>query len=394
MHIVYIDPHPVPGHCPESMQILQTVDALAQLGAKVTVVTPHVRSGVTPSDILGRPVTSGVFFENLKDLRDYWWNPSRSGSYFYKKAQKYVEAAPSVDMLLVRNLKLAEKILSSQNHPPLVFETHEVFSRTFAENHKDRSWITQRKLAALQQRERGVYEQCDGIACLTQWLADDLRDEFSLSKRMAIVPDGVDIDAAEKARKPMEGECVNKRAQLLYLGSLHPWKGIERLLSAMPEIKDAHLLIAGGPGKRISELRAQAMEYGISDRIEFAGEIPPAKRFEIINSASICMLPLTDTMIGSRYTSPLKLFEYMAMGKPIVAADVPAIRSVITSGVDGLLVPVDDQQSLAEAVNLLLNNPEQGKSIGDAARKTVLNFTWTSRAQTLLNFFQEIITDQ
>ena len=82
------------------------------------------------------------------------------------------------------------------------------------------------------------------------------------------------------------------------------------------------------------------------------------------------------------------------MGKPIVAADVPAIRSVITSGVDGLLVPVDDQQSLAEAVNLLLNNPEQGKSIGDAARKTVLNFTWTSRAQTLLNFFQEIITDQ
>ena len=135
MHIVYLDPHPVPDTCPEAMQILQTVDGLAQIGVQVTLVTPPVRNGVRPEDILGRPLHPAVRLWPLDDLRDRWWYPSRSGKHFYRQARRLVAGLEQIDGLLVRNLKLAEALLQVKARPPMVFETHEIFARTFAEDH-------------------------------------------------------------------------------------------------------------------------------------------------------------------------------------------------------------------------------------------------------------------
>ena len=76
-----------------------------------------------------------------------------------------------------------------------------------------------------------------------------------------------------------------------------------------------------------------------------------------MHRADICLLPLTDTGIGSRYTSPIKLFEYMATGKPIVVADVPATRAILTPGTNALAVPVGDPHAFAAAINTFLADP-------------------------------------
>jgi glycosyltransferase involved in cell wall biosynthesis len=389
MRLLYIDPHPVPDTCPEAMQILQTVDGLAQIGCEVILATPQPRSGCRAEQVLGRPAHEGIVFRHLSDLRGHRWLPLRSGRLFYRAACRLVGELDGIDGILVRNLKLAEALLGLPKRPPIVFETHEVFARTFAEDRPQPAWKDRRKLAALRRREGGVYARSDGIAALTQWLLDDLREEYGVATPGVVVPDGVDLAAARAVTaKP----AWSDPPELLYLGSLHPWKGVGRLLEALPGIAGACLLVAGGPPARIAELERQAAALGVAGRVRFLGSVPPERRFQVIADADVCLLPLTDTSIGSRYTSPLKLFEYMAAGKPIVAADVPALRSVITDGVDGVLAPVDDGHGLATAINGLLANPAGAVALGVAARRRAGDFSWTARADVIQSFFARLAT--
>lgn len=385
MHLLYVDPHPVPDVVPEAMQILQTVDALARKGCRITLATPAPTHDCIVSHVLGRPLHPDVELITLRDLRKSWL-PIRSGKFFYREACRLV-ASQKADGILVRNLKLAEALIRLPMRPPLVFETHELFARTYQEDHPTPGWRERRKLAALRSRESGVYNGSDGIAALTPWLLEDLRLEYGVETPGAVVPDGVDLAFA--------AECAIKKAPssppvLLYIGSLHPWKGLERLIAALPYIDDSHLHIVGGPDKRIGELKAIAEQLGVADRVRFLGSVMPDKRFDVIAGADICLLPLSDTSIGSRYTSPLKLFEYMAVGRPIVAADVPALRQIVRHEQEALLAPVDNPQTLADQVNRILKNPSLGARLASAAKNRAQDFSWEARAGVIIDLFRSI----
>ena len=384
MHLLYIDPHPVPDVCPEAMQILQTVDALAQVGCRVTLATPAAAAGQQCEAVLGRPLHEGVEIVRLRDLRAQRWLPIRSGKFFYREAVSLVKKMKGIDGILVRNLKLAEALIPLPSRPPLVFETHEVFARTFAEDHPSPSWKERRKLSALRKREGGVYAGSQGLAALTPWLLEDIREEYAVTTPGVVVPDGVDPGQAEGI---VGKQGWHSPPVLLYLGSLHPWKGLDCLLSALAMVDACELHIAGGPEARIAELKAQAAALGIAQRVRFLGSVPPQQRFQTIADADICLLPLSATAIGSRYTSPLKLFEYMAVGKPIIAADVPALRLVIRNEEDGLLARVGEPAAFAAQIQRLISDPALAVRMGQAARARVEDFTWTARAAVLRDFF-------
>ncbi len=178
----------------------------------------------------------------------------------------------------------------------------------------------------------------------------------------------------------------------MYLGSLHPWKGVENLIRAMPEIQGAQLWIAGGSEMRIAELQRLARDLGCTEKIEFLGSVPPIKRFETIDQADICLLPLSQTSIGSRYTSPLKLFEYMAMGKPIIVSDLPAIREVLAPEETALLVEPENPSAIAAAVNRLMEDVALATRLGTQARALAwAAYSWTARAQRMAGFIQQQI---
>jgi glycosyltransferase involved in cell wall biosynthesis len=379
MHIYYVHPQPVPGERPEAMQILQTVDALAALGCEVTLVTPATPS-LDAAAILGRPLHARVRLSPLAVSRA-WWRTKRSSQPFYRAACTHMRMVRDCDAILVRNLKLAQKLLRLPQRPRLVFETHEVFARTFAETHSRYNLRARLKLAKLRALEGEVYRRADALAALTEWLIADLREDYGVTTQALVVPDGVDIQLAEAATLLQRPDGPTR---LLYLGSLHPWKGVSTLIAALARIPDAHLRIAGGLPDRIAELRARAEFHGVFSRVEFLGHVTPADRFKVIAQGDICLLPLSETSIGSRYTSPLKLFEYMALGKPIVSADVPAIRSVLTSGDSALLVPPGDVDALASAVRQLMEQPALAARLGRQARLLAQRYSWQARATTLL----------
>ncbi len=381
MHIAYLDPHPVPDNCPEALQILYTVDALGSLGARVTLVTPKPESIADTRAILGHALSANVQVRHVEPRRGIWrW--LRSNKPFYRMAAAALKDLKA-DAVLVRNLKMAEHLLRRAPEVPLFFETHELFARSYQEEHKRLNLRKHHKLAALAQREEFVYRNARGLIALTPLLIDDIHQAYGVDTPAVVAPDGVDL---EQAKAPVSVP-PHATPWLLYLGSLHPWKGVDTLIRAMAHLKQAaELHIVGGNEQRIAELRKLAEELNVTARVVFHGPVEPGKRFEYIHQADICLLPLTDTGLGGRYTSPLKLFEYMAAGKAVIVSDLPSMRQVLTPEQNALLVPTGEPEAFAQAIEQLLADKELRVRLGNAAKSRVQSFSWRARSETILRF--------
>ncbi|HLD13981.1 MAG TPA: glycosyltransferase family 4 protein [Burkholderiales bacterium] len=397
MHLAYLDPHPVPDSCPEALQMLYTVDALGSLGTRVTLVTPKPDSVTDARAILGHDISTNVQARHLESRRGLWrW--LRSNQPFYRMAAATLKETKA-DAVLVRNLKMAEHLLRHAPNVPLFFETHELFAQSYREEHPRMNLRRHHKLAALAQREEFVYRNATGLVALTPLLVEDIRTTYRVETPATVAPDGVDL---EQARTPVAttphttpggAEVEQRREQLpttpwlLYLGSLHPWKGVDTLVRAMAHVKQpAELHIVGGNAARIGELRMLADEFDVIRRVVFHGPVEPGRRFEYIHRADICLLPLTDTGLGGRYTSPLKLFEYMAAGKAIVVSDLPSMHQVLTPEQNALLVPSGEPEAFAQAIDRLLMDKALKTRLGDAAKSRAQNFSWRARSETILRF--------
>ncbi|WP_028454043.1 glycosyltransferase family 4 protein [Chitinilyticum litopenaei] len=381
MRLAYIDPQGVPGHTVESLQILQNVDAFAEAGLDVELVTP--RAMLDPAAILARPLHPRVTRHGLRDHRRQWYFPINSQKLFFWQVWRWLAKHP-VDGIYVRNLKLADWLLSRGIKTPLFFETHEVFAQTYLEEHPVMGLLKRYKYRKLRQREQRVYRQARAVFGLTSMLCDDIAATYGPIRACHVLPDGVDLTAANTCWRD-EAWQPHSPLQLLYLGSLHPWKGISTLLAAMSQVEGAMLNIAGGNEPRIAELRQECNALGCQDRVHFLGPIPPAERFALIAKHDVCILPLSKTSIGSRYTSPLKLFEYMAMGKPVIAADLPSIREVLQHKLSGYLFEAENPGALATAIRQLQTNSSLASVLAEQARALVLDYTWLARARKLSN---------
>lgn len=382
MRLAYLDPHPVPGITPSTMQMLQTVDGLGQAGVEVTLITPQ--SALSPEAVLGRPLSDKVELAHQFDPRKKWFFPFSTHKPFFWQAKRALQQG-RFDAVLVRNLKLADYLLRQQLSVPIYFETHEVFAQSFLEEHPGLPGNKHSKYQKLKEREAFVYREVAGVFTLTSLLADDICHVYGVSReRFRVLPDGFDPALADAAlgRFAKEGRRPGQ-ARVLYLGSLHPWKGVNTLVEAMVEAP-AECWIAGGEPHRIAELQELAAKLGVAERVRFFGKVPPAERFDLIAQADICALPLTESSIASRYTSPLKLFEYMAMGKPIVSADLPSIREVLVDGDDALLFPVGDAATLAASLARLLVDPDLACAIATRSRTKAAGYAWEERARLIV----------
>lgn len=232
-----------------------------------------------------------------------------------------------------------------------------------------------RRLAA---REETVWRRAAAYVTITQALADDLRARFGDRPHVYVVPDGgpepFDLRATERSR-PVVG----------YAGHLYPWKGVDvfvRALAAVPEVDG--LVIGGHPAETdLQRVRALAASLGVADRVTFTGHVAPTDVITRLAEASFLVLPNTSSSISERYTSPLKLFEYLALGRAIVASDLPAVREVLTDGATALLVPPGDAAAMATAMRRLIEDTALAGRLAAAAHALAPRYTWDARAERL-----------
>jgi glycosyltransferase involved in cell wall biosynthesis len=172
---------------------------------------------------------------------------------------------------------------------------------------------------------------------------------------------------------------------------LYPWKGVDVLIHALERLRDARALIIGGlPGEPdLDRAKALARHAGVDDRIEFTGLVERSRVPALLARADILVLPTVATA-SAIYTSPLKLFEYFAAGRPVVAADLPPVREIVRDGENGLLFTAGDSESLAASVRRLQADPRLAARMALTSSAEARQYGWDRRAERLDAFLQTV----
>lgn len=254
-------------------------------------------------------------------------------------------------------------VLFGRDRPRVVFEAHELPPTT----------TRARALA-----------QVDSIVAITRATADALAEQLGIPRaNILVAPDGVparwidhSLQIAE-ARRQLGLDM--ERPLAVYTGTFQ--SGTAELL---------HGIAANEPG--VTVLGVGLGAHGARDRVgalpnlSILDPVPAARARTYQAAADVLVMPHDGSLRWSRFTSPLKLFEYMAAGRPIVASHLPVLEEVVRHRRELLLVPLGDAAALATAIRSVLDDPALASRLIAGARETVRAYTWESRARAILDF--------
>jgi glycosyltransferase involved in cell wall biosynthesis len=233
-----------------------------------------------------------------------------------------------------------------------------------------------------QTMERRVLRRADVVLAVSTPLAGDI--EAMAGVHAIVLPNGADPVTFDPERA--HPESIRARYGLAglvigWVGVLRDWHGLDLLLEALAGLKGATLLVVGdGPARPAVEARAAAL--GVFDRLVFTGRIPHESMRDHMAALDIAVVAADRTGVAS----PMKLLEYMAMARAVVAPDIANIRDVATDGRDALLFAEGDSVALLRALTRLADDAVMRDRIGGQARATILGSrTWRSNAERVVS---------
>jgi len=247
------------------------------------------------------------------------------------------------------------------------------------------------------QVETEIAQHADLLIASTADEGEELVDAYGASPdRVFIVPPGVDLatfrplDRTEARLKiGLDGPMV------LFVGRLERLKGVEVAIRALALLGDrAHpdlrLVVLGedsrdGDESEKERLKAVASTLGIRDRVDFLGSVAHHELPYFYSAANVCVMPSYSESFG------LVGLEAQACGCPVVASDVPGLRSVIRDGVSGYLIAGDDPAEYADRIGRLLADPELARQFGCRASLLAQRFSWTRTADRLDALFDDAV---
>ena len=248
-------------------------------------------------------------------------------------------------------------------------------------------------LAKLRAQERLAFTTATALITPSEVTRHYLVAHGAPEERITVIPNGVDLERFRPVPAPDNDPPV-----LLYVGTLAPWQGLEFLLDALRRVtavRPARLCVLGAGARRWGrELEKRISKLGLAECVEF---LPPVSHEEvpgIIQVADICLCPLAPTERNlAQGCSPVKLFEYLACGKPVVASNLPAIREVLTHEEDGLLFTVSKPARLAECLLRLLEDNDLRRRLSANARLRAEAFSWRRAQEALLAVYDGLSVD-
>lgn len=238
---------------------------------------------------------------------------------------------------------------------------------------------------------RRLLPQLHGTVAISAGLRDALIDLGAAAEAILVAPDAVDVTrftaAPDRERARATLHLPQGTPVVVYTGHLYRWKGAHTLALASHFLPpDAVMCIVGGTPADVVAFRDFLAREHLT-HVRLPGYVPPAEVPLWLAAADVLALPNSGTSaISARYTSPLKLFEYMAARRPIVASDLPSLREVLVHGQNALLVPPDHPAALAEGLRAVLGDGALAQRLAEQAGQDVVGRTWDARAQAIMHF--------
>jgi phosphatidylinositol alpha-mannosyltransferase len=205
-----------------------------------------------------------------------------------------------------------------------------------------------------------------------------------------IIPNGVDTKYFSPDATPIE-EFIDGKLNILFIGRLEKRKGLDYLLEAYkrvkPEIPDSRLIVVG-PGIRLrNKYEKRVRRSGLKD-VVFVGYVSYRDLPRYYKTADIVCCPA----IGWE-SFGIVLIEAMAVGKPIVASNIEGYASVMSDGVEGLLVPPKNAEKLAEALISLMSDESLRQQLGANGWNRVTEYSWENVAQRVLDYYVRVLKE-
>lgn len=375
---------PFPNAKGSGTRMARLLEALASAGAEVTLFTLPGRHVTLPLNRLARHVPIQVVESNF--LR-------RGEAFRDRLAREFVTLRP--DVIHYRGLFEAQAAAAYARHAAVrrVFEVNGLFSveLDYHYPHVADSLEFQRKLRLFELR---ALAEADLLLTQSETTRGFLVGRApEIERRCVVVP-----NAAEPADYP-EGARTRRgdTARMLYAGTLAPWQGVAELLMAVRRVvrRAPVSLTLAGPMRHSwqKQLERVVHKLGIAPHVRVLGPVSRRSLARHISASDICVAPLRRDERNLRQgCSPLKLFEYMAAGRPIISTDLPCVREIVEHEQSALLATSARPSALVEPIVRLLEDPELAQSLGDRARERVLSgATWAHRQRVLLEAYSRYL---
>lgn len=237
-------------------------------------------------------------------------------------------------------------------------------------------WQASQEVAALR--------AADGVTAICATLAQAVRESCPGLGEIGVVHSAANV--AETPDTPL-----SQRKGIVYAGQLYGWKGVFTLVDAMAHLPGETLTMVGGKDEAdIVAVRERARQLGIEDRIRLVGYVAHHEVAKYLAHARCAVIPLGTDIIARCFTSPMKAFEYMASGTPIVAADLPTVREILRHEESALLAPPEDAAALAQQIKRMMSDDALAERLRQQARHDLGQYTWDQRARRILSFIETI----
>jgi glycosyltransferase involved in cell wall biosynthesis len=389
MKLVYLADSHIPSRATNGMQVMCMCAAFAENGADVTLLHPH-RFGNRPEGYKG---DLWSFYGLPPIFRTITYpTPLTLGLSRHRRLARAARFGPLWTLLFWRSRPTAA---------PFVVYSRSMLGAWAALN--ARSFYGRRSAclgvivelhdAPRAQYAREIVRRAHGVVTISHALRDRVLAEIpDVERRVVVEHDGValdrfanlDLDRNEARRHLLLDE---ETMVVGYTGRINSDKGIPTVLEAARRLQEegvTFLLV----GKWYEGLDRVAGEL---PSVTLMGFVPPADVPRYVAATDVLVMPTSARIAYADFTSPLKLFEYMASRRPLIASDLPVLHEVLTHERNALLFRPDDADSLCEMIGRLRREPELAASLAEQAATDVVEYSWERRAHRLLESIEDLV---
>ena len=369
MKLIYIVNARIPTEKAHGIQIMKMCEAFVDSGAEVELVVP------------------------------WRFNPIKSDPFEYydvKRVFKIVKI-PSLDLtafgkigFLIQAFSFAEfatwYILFKQSD---IIYSRDEFSLFFLSFFK-KNLFWEMHIGSFNRIIKHILKKCKGVIVITQGLKNFYKERSAEEEKIMVAPDSVDMEKFDvEIEKSEAREALRLRKDknlIIYTGHLYDWKGAGILIDTIQFLSNDEIIVfVGGTENDVQRFREKNKE---KKNVIIVGQRPHSEIPYYLKAADVLILPNTSgSDISEKYTSPMKLFEYMASKRPIVASDLPSIREILNEE-NAFLVEPNNPEELAEGIKKALYDKKLAERISKQAFLDVQGRTWKRRAENILEFIK------
>lgn len=369
MRILYVAASPVPSKAANSVHVVKMAQALGHNGHQVELMVPVPLRGKSHMDV---PINEFYGVENnFRFTQKTLW-PTKLGVLFYALQAAIKAHLSGAAFIFTRCLPTA--FVATTLGIKTLYERHSDFGAERVLNRCMYAWL------ARSSRHLGT-------VVVSQALKENFHEEFAVpSEKVIVAADGSDPLPFMSAPSPFAKP--ERRLTAGYIGHLYKGRGIEIIAAMAKQCPAIDFHIVGGTPEDIAYWTRELS--GIPN-LYLHGHVPHAKTKEYLVNFDMVLAPYQKKVAVAggghteRWMSPLKIFEYMSSGKPLICSDMPVLHEVLQDGGNCILCPPEDVGSWVAAVNNLATDKERGQGLAaKALNDFITHYTWRERAKRII----------